>query len=238
MTKRNEFEELQFKEQGLHEAIGLVKEYQDLLSKIDLSDEPETFLDEFDSLGPRTADIQSRFKPHLSSLGLFASEMNFVQVRLEDNQKPAPSALASARNNIENLTSEFRLTQQALDKFETWVRADHGDLLLEVAGLMEAISNVKNIFLHSNSLAMEKGQTEILRNTVIQLLSSAVEELKAPAVNVNRLHGISSMLRSVLKKSVEKKLGEAADSAIEQAVSQAEKVTDLAKDLPGLDNLF
>lgn len=55
---------------------------------------------------------------------------------------------------------------------------------------------------------------------------------------MNRLSGISGLLKRVLVKSVEKQLGDGADAAINKAVEESGKVIDAAKLLPGIERLL
>lgn len=87
-------------------------------------------------------------------------------------------------DTLANLQSELRVTHTEIERFEKWVATGRDDLLLENAAVTDAIDNLRNIFTYSNSLRRGTPQADIFRNTVIALLSSALEELKAPAVSV------------------------------------------------------
>ncbi len=249
MSQRTQQEELIFKAQGLTEAIGLLSQYEDIMQGLVDAPGDRELADAFDGLSQRTVDLQSRFEPHLSTLALFGAQMSAFDARIEDKDAaPRGSDLSAVTNALANLQSELRTTHQEIERFDKWVLADRDDLLLEIAALAEALDTVRNIFRFSNSLASASTgpgasgqpdpQTEIFRQTVISLLTATIEELKAPAVNTNRLTGISRLLNRILKKSAEKKLSEAADGALDAAIRQTGKVSDLVKDLPGMDGFL
>jgi|GEM_PF-3876315 len=239
MSKRNEQEDLIFKAQGLTEAIELLSQYEEILQGLVDKPSDKALADKFDSLSQRTSDIQKRFEPHLSQLGSFAAQMNALGARMEEDEvTPSGGEHSAVSNSLANLQSDLRKTHSDIELFDKWVDAKTDDLLIEIAVLSECLLNVQRIFEFSNSVRSNAAQSEVFRETVVKLLSSAVEELKAPAVNVSRLKGIGSTLRKVLKKSAEKKLGEAADTALDEAVRQTGRVVDMAKDLPGIDGLL
>lgn len=239
MPKRNQQEELILKAQGLTEAIELLSKYEEVLQGLVDKPDDETLHDSFENLSQRTADIQKRFEPHLHQLGIFAAQMSSLGARMEEREvRPSGGELGAVTNTLANLQSDLRKTHSDIDLFEKWVDAKTDDLLIEIAALSESLLSVQRIFEFSNSVRSNAAQSEIFRETVVKLLSAAIEELKAPAVNVSRLQGIRTMLGKVLKKSAEKKLGEAADNALDEAVRQTGRVVDMAKDLPGIDGLL
>lgn len=238
MSEVQSLDDLKFQGQGLQEAITLTSKYEELLQALmDRPDDKDLQM-EFESMSPRTADLQTRFSPHLGTLGLLAAQLNAVRAKLENDYRPTGGDLSAVSNTLANLESEFRVVSNKLEDMDRWVNAERGDLLLEIEALAVALDNLRKIFSFSNELAAKSTDGDIFRQTVISLLTAAIEELKAPAVNVGRMQGIGHTLKRVLKKSVEKKFGEAVDSALDGAVNQAEKVTDLARDLPAIDNLF
>lgn len=239
MTERDAHEDLIRKAQGITEAIELLSKYEEVLQGLMDTPGDVDLATSFESLSQRMADIQTRFQPHLGSLALLSAQLNHLQARLEEKEASLSGAEMNAvANALANLQSELRTTHTEIEKFDKWVSARTEDLLIEIASLTEALTSVQRIFEFSNSLRTDEVQAEIFRETVIKLLSAAIEELKAPAVSVNRLGGISKMLKKMLRKSAEKKLGEAADAALDQAVKQSGRVVDLAKELPGLDGLL
>jgi len=238
MAEDQTIDDLKFQGQGLQEAITLTSKYEELLQALmDRPDDKDLQM-KFESMSPRTADLQTRFSPHLSTLGLLAAQLNAVQAKLEQDYRPTGGDLSAVSNTLANLESEFRVVSNKLEDMDRWVSTERGDLLLEIEALATSLDNLRKIFSFSNELAAKSTDGDIFRQTVISLLTAAIEELKAPAVNVGRMQGIGRTLKRVLKKSVEKKFGEAVDSALDEAVNQAEKVTDLARDLPVIDNLF
>lgn len=231
-------EDLKLQGQGLQEAITHTSKYEELLQALVENPDDKDLLMEFETMSPLTADLQTRFSPHLNTLGLLAAQLNAVQAKLDGDYRPTGGDLSAVSNTLANLESEFRVVSTKLEDLDRWVNAERGDLLLEIEAFAVALDNVLKIFSFSNELAVGSRDGDVFRQTVIQLLSSAIEELKAPAVNVSRLQRIGQMLKRVLKKSGEKKLGEAVDSALDVAANQAGKVVDAAKDLPGIDSLF
>lgn len=238
MAEAPTIDNLKLQGQGLQEAITLTSKYEELLQALVDKPDDKDLLMEFESMSPQTADLQTRFSPHLSTLGLLAAQLNAVQAKLDGDYRPTGGDLSAVSNTLANLESEFRVVSNKLEEMDRWVNAERGDLLLEIEALATALDNVRKIFSFSNELAANSSDGDIFRQTVISLLTATIEELKAPAVNVGRLQGIGQTLKRLLKKSAEKKLGEAVDSALDEAVTQAERVTDLARDLPGIDNLF
>ncbi len=240
MPKRNEQEELIFKSQGLSEAIHLLSQYEEALQG--LADRPEDrgLKERLESLNPSLRDIQTRFDPHLATpLGLFAAQVASLDARLEeDTVRPTTGELRAVTDTLANLQSELRVTHTEIERFEKWVATGRDDLLLEIAAVTDAIDNLRNIFTYSNSLRAGNPQADIFRNTVIALLSSALEELKAPAVSVKRLGGIVGLLRRVMAKSAEKQLGEIADNAIKTAIDRSEDLYESIKEMPGMDGFF
>lgn len=239
MAIRNEQEELIFKAQGITEALELLSKYEDVLQGMLDAAGDSDLIKAFEGLSPRLSDIQSRFKPHLSTLGLVAAQLNVMQARLEDGKAtPTGAEMNAVTNALANLQSELRKAHADIERYDKWVSTQTSDLLIEIAALTESLDAVKRIFEFSNSLRSDETQAEIFRETVVKLLSATIEELTAPAVSVNRLSGITGMLKKVLEKSVEKKLGEAVDGALDEAVSQSGRVVEVAKELPHLDGLF
>ena len=238
MDKKETIEDLKLQGQGLQEAISLTSKYEELLQALTDKPDDRDLLMEFESLGPQTADLQSRFSPHLSTLALLAAQLNMVQSKLDGNYRPTGGDLSAVSNTLANLQSEFRVVSSKLENLDRWVNAEREELFTELAALAAALENVRNIFRFSNQLAANSIESDIFRQTIINLLTATIEELKGPVVNVGRLQGIGQTLKRVFKKSTEKKLGEAVDSALDQAVGQADKVIDLAKDLPGIDNFL
>lgn len=238
MSEKLSFEDLKKKGQGLQEAITIASKYEELMQAMIDAPGDKELIQQFEALSPQTADIQKRFEPHLSTLGLMAAQLNVVQSKLEDNYKPTGGDLSVVTTTLANLESEYRVVNTELDAMDKWVSADRGDLLLELEALAASLENVRNIFKFSNVLAASTVDGDVFRQTVITLLAATIEELKAPALNVGRLKGIGETLKRVLRKSAEKKLGEAVDGALDEAVGHADKVIDLAKDLPGIENLL
>lgn len=238
MSEKLSFEELKKKGQGLQEAITLASKYEELMQALVDAPGDKELIQQFEALSPQTSDIQKRFEPHLSTLGLMAAQLNVVQSKLEDSYQPTGGDLSAVTTTLANLESEYRVVNIELDAMDKWVSADRGDLLIELEALAASLENVRNIFNFSNELAANTVDGDVFRQTVISLLTATIEELKAPAVNVGRLKGIGQTLRRVLRKSAEKKMGEAVDGALDEAVGHADKVIDLAKDLPGIENLL
>ncbi|MEL7111232.1 MAG: hypothetical protein AAGL99_18410 [Pseudomonadota bacterium] len=239
MAERNAQEELIFQAQALTEGIELLSRYEEILQG--LVDDPadEDLQSDYQSLSQRTADLQSRFEPHLSLIGIFAAQMAHFSARLEETpEAPGQGELSAVSNTLANLQSQLRKTHSDIEAFDKWVAADRDDLVVEIAALSEALLNVQRIFEFSNSLRREDPQSEIFRETVIKLLTAAIEELKAPAVSASRLQGITGFLSRIVKKSAEKKLGEGTDAALNEALKQSGKVVEIVKDLPGLDGLL
>lgn len=238
MSEQLSFDELKLKGQGLQEAITLASKYEELMQALVDTPDDQELIGQFESLSPQTADIQTRFEPHLSTLALMAAQLNVVQSKLDGRYKPTGGDLSAVTTTLANLESEYRVVNTQLEKMDKWVGADRGDLLLEIEALAASLENVRHIFSFSNELAAASVDGDVFRQTIISLLSATIEELKAPAVNIGRLQGIGQTLKRLLRKSAEKKLGEAVDGVLDEAVSHADKAIELAKDLPGIENLL
>lgn len=234
MNRSQASQDLMFHGQALQEAIALVSNYEELLEGLAETPDERDLLMEFESLSPQTADLQTRFSPHLNTLSLLAAQLDMLQSKLDGRYRPTAGDISAVKNTLANLESEYRVVPNKLEDLDRWVHADRGRLLKEIGALSRVLENLKGIFQFSNELAASSSESDIFRQTVISLLAATIEELKAPVVNVGRLYGIGQMLKGVLKRSAEKKLGETVDAVLDQAVSQADKVIEMAKDLPGI----
>lgn len=138
MAARNEQEELIFKAQGLTEAIGVLSQFEELVQGLTDRPDDKDLKSSLEALDPNIRDLQTRFEPHLTTLGLFAAQMASLSARLEtDSFAPTGGELRAVTQTLANLQSELRKTHSDIERFDKWVRTDRGDLLLEIAMLSD-----------------------------------------------------------------------------------------------------
>ncbi len=237
MTNADPYQEALLQNQALSEAIEVMSAIEDGLAA-SLSVSGADAYSEIDSLGTRLRSLQERFAPRLNSVGLFAAQLNSILVRMEEGKPATPKDVEAAQHALADLESYFRQSSAALEQLDRWVRADHAEVAAEIARLADSLHALKTMLSHSNAPVRDADASDVFRNTVVQLLSAALEELKAPAVNTRRLGGLADMLKGVLRKSAEKQMGEAADAVIQEAVDQSQTLVEKAQNLPGLTDLL
>ena len=237
MSEADPFEDALIQNQALAEAIEIMSAIEDGLAATFSSAGASAF-SELDALGTRLRSLQERFSPRLNTLGLFAAQFNEMLSRLERGEPAKPKDIEAAKHACADLESYYRQSSAALERLDRWVRADHADLAREVAALADALVAVRTILAHANAPQVDDSAKSAFRETVVQLLTATLEELKAPAVNTRRLGAVGDMLQRVLRKSAEKRLGDAADAALGEAIERSGALIDKARQLPGLDGFL
>jgi len=231
-----EYETLSRRGQGLSEALDLVAKLE---AKMLASQEwEEADAQEIRSLLSRIEFLSVRFKPELGFIESFLAKSTGLLDRIDAGETPVREDMVALAEVSAELESEIRQTNSRLYLLDRWVLKDETDLALEVAQLTASLGEVIGLFAHSNSLRANPKMDEVFRKTVIQLLTAAVEELKAPAVNAGKLNALASTLRRIGRKSAERKVGEAAEELIETAAKKAGEVGNQLAELPELPGLF
>ena len=238
MAERSDYHSLLMQSQALSEAIEIVSKLESQTPiAIETPEERQTQR-QVASLIRQMESAIGRFKPHLGVLIKHAGVLSSVADAIDRGGAPTRDDMLPISEALVELESEFRVCSKSLERLEKWIDASIEDIAIEIAALTASLANVISVFQFSNAIAANNAVSEMYRQTVIQLLTSALEELKAPAVNSGRLQGIGAMLRRIMRKSAERKLGGELDDALDGALSHADKLADRLKDLPPMDGFF
>ncbi len=236
MTQSEDYQTLARRGQGLSEALELVAKIEaKVLAGVKWQ---EADLEEIRSLVRKLEFLSVRFRPELEFVTLFLTKASAMITRLENEGELVREDIVAVGEVSTEIESEIRSVNSRLYLYDRWIDKTDTDLAISIAQLIETIGEIIGIFKYSNSVSMNEHMTELHRQTIIQILSAAIEELKAPAVNAGRFDAITGALKRIGKKTAERQVSRAVDDLLAQAAEQAEGIGSELANLPDISPLF